>query len=51
MRDKIIEWSGTVPDDYRGILFLDKPDPWLRTLNKQLDREFLGLVEANKGKL
>jgi len=51
MIDKIIEWSGSLPEAYRGILFLDMPDPWLRVLNKELDREFLRLVENNRGEL
>jgi len=49
LQDKILEWGGEIPEVYRGILFLDMPDSWLRVLNKQLDREFLMLVENQRG--
>jgi len=49
MKDKILEWGGTVPKAYRDIAFLDMPNSWLRVSNIQLDREFLKLVEANRG--
>lgn len=51
MQDKIIEWGGKVPEAYRGIAFLDMPDSWLKVANIQLDREFLILVEKNRGAL
>jgi hypothetical protein len=49
MQDKILEWGGTVPEAYRDIAFMDMPDSLLRVSNIQLDREFLKLVEANRG--
>lgn len=51
MQDKIVEWGGKVPEVYRDIVSLDMPDSWLKVSNKQLDREFLKLVEANRGEL
>lgn len=51
MRDKIIEWSGTVPEITRSVVIQDMPDSSLRILNKQLDLEFLKLVENNRGTL
>lgn len=48
MRHKIEEWGGDIPEVCEGVLFPNQPDSWLKVLNKQLDREFLKLVERRK---
>lgn len=50
MRDKITEWGGKVPGVYQDVMVLDMPDSWLKASNKQLDIEFLKLVEIHMGK-